>query len=255
MKELFKKVCLFDIFPFLCRFIAIVLFLLGLSTFDFPLKNNIGSTSLSLFLFSVFFLLLPIAKKISLGKLFTFEREIDKVKNEVTDFKHETREFLNIYSSMITAISNTVNQTVNVNLPGQAETKEVKEELESTLSSKSEPATIEGEINNYINQSSNDLNYALARLRMDIERVLREILGKRIATPDPNAMKGKFLSARQLFREFINQYPQYKGMGNSFDYILKVCNAAIHGQKIVDGHGHEALYMGIKMLKEFESIE
>ena len=184
-----------------------------------------------------------------------FEREIDKVKNEVNEFKEETREFLGIYSNMITAISNTVNQTVNVHLPGEAEAKEAKEELESSLSKESEPDTIEEEVENYLRQSGGDLNYALARLRMDIERNLRELLGKRTVTSDPTAMKGKFMSARQLFKEFTGQYPQYKGMYSSFDYILKVCNAAIHGQKILDGHGYEALHMGIKMLKEFESVE
>lgn len=90
---------------------------------------------------------------------------------------------------------------------------------------------------------------------MDLERKLREILGKRTVTSDPSNMKGGFLSARQLFREFVERYPKYKGMHSSFDYILKVCNAAIHGQQVLDGHGIEALYMGLKMLAELDSID
>jgi hypothetical protein len=172
----------------------------------------------------------------------------------VKEFKTETREFLNVYSNMITAISNTVNQTVNVHLPGKAEADVAKEELNSTLKDKSEPSSIEEEVESFLIQSGNDINFALARLRMEIERKLREILGKRTTTADPNNMKGKFLSARSLFNEFTNLYPKYEGMHSSFDYILKVCNAAIHGQKIYDGHGHEALYMGVKMLKEFAII-
>ena len=255
MTEIIKKILLFDVFPFICRLMAVILLLLALYSLDFPPNKDIGSTSL-FFLLSIFFLLLPIAKKISFAKIITFEREIDKVRNEVNEFKEETREFLGVYSNMITAISNTVNQTVNVHLPGEAEAKKAKEELESSLSSKeSKLDTIEEEVENYLRQSGGDLNYALARLRMDIERNLREILGKRTNTSDPTAMKGKFMSARQLFKEFTRQYPQYKGMYSSFDYIIKVCNAAIHGQKIFDGHGYEALHMGIKMLKEFENIK
>lgn len=213
-----------------------------------------GSTTFILLILSVFFLLLPIANKISFGKILTFERKVEKIKGEVSEFKAETREFLNVYSNMITAISNTVRQTVNVNLPGQAEAQEAKEELDSTVSNDNEPASVADEVESYLNQSGSDINFALARLRMDIERNLRELLGKRTITTDPTIMPGKFLSARQLFKEFTVQYPKYKGMRGSFDYILKVCNAAIHGQKVSDGHGQEALSMGIKMLKEFEII-
>lgn len=252
--DIIKKILFFDTFPFLSRLISFAFLFLGLYNIGFPPKDDIGSTSLTLLVFSIFFLLLPIAKKISIGKLLTFEREVEKVKDEVKEFKTETKEFLNVYSNMITAISNTVNQTVNVHLPGQKEAKEAKEELDLTLETESEPSSIEDSVEKYLMLSDNDINLALARLRMDIERKLREILGKRVVTSDPTDMKSKFLSARQLFKEFTILYPNYKGMHSSFDYILKVCNAAIHGQKIYDGHGHEAIYMGVKMLKEFDSI-
>ncbi|MDD4275265.1 MAG: hypothetical protein PHG14_16260 [Desulfobacter postgatei] len=202
---------------------------------------------------SFFYCLLQ--KKISLWKILTFEKEIGKVQNEVKDFKTETREFLNVYSNMITAISNTVNQTINVHLPGKAEAEEAKQDLNSTIPENNGTSPIEDEIESFLVQSGNDLNFALARLRMELERNLREILGKRTKTADPSSMKSKFLSARQLFKEFTIQYPDYEGMHSSFDYILKVCNAAIHGQQVYDGHGHEALYMGTKMLKEFEKLK
>jgi hypothetical protein len=43
-------------------------------------------------------------------------------------------------------------------------------------------------------------------------------------------------------------------MGSSFDYVLKVCNAAVHGQRISEGHAHEALYMGLRMLDELRKV-
>jgi hypothetical protein len=253
--ELLKKVLVFDVFPFLCRLAAVFFFLLAVYGIGVPPRNNIDSSSFILLVFSLFFLLLPVAKKISIGKILTFEREIGKVKEDVTEFKAETREFLNVYSSMITAISNTVNQTVNVHLPGQAEAQEAKEELKSTLGEENDQFNSTDQVEEYLTQSGNDINFALARLRMDLERKLREILGKRISTGDPLSMKGGFLSARQLFRQFVDRYPKYKGMHSSFDYILKVCNAAIHGQQVLDGHGMEALYMGLKMLNELERLE
>ncbi|MFD1700127.1 hypothetical protein ACFSB1_12375 [Halopseudomonas phragmitis] len=173
----------------------------------------------------------------------------------MAEFKGETRQFLNVCSDMITAISNTVNQTVNVHFPGREQVQEAKEELNATLKNQESPEEVEDELEAYLNQSGNDPNFALARLRIELEKSLREILGKRTQTADPLSMKSKYMSARQLFREFVNQYPKCQGLHSSFDYILKVCNAAIHGQKISEGHAHEAIYMGIKMLKEFERAD
>lgn len=250
-----KKILLFDVFPFLCRFIGCCLLVIALYGIGFPPKNEIGTTSGFLLVLSLFFILLPLAKKISLGKLLTFEREIEKVKTEVTDFKGETREFLNVYSNMITAISNTVNQTVNVHLPGKEQVQEAKEELKSAIHQDESDSNIEDELQEYISTAGNDINFALARLRMDLEKSMRVILGKRTQTSDPTEMKSKFLSARQLFKELTIQYPNYKGMHSSYDYILKICNAAIHGQQISNGHGQEALYMGLQMLKELERVQ
>ncbi|WP_339074962.1 hypothetical protein [Teredinibacter turnerae] len=252
--EHIKKILFFDVFPFICRLTAVLLLLHAFYGMGVPPKSTIEPSKFILIVFSIFFFLVPIAKKISLGKLLTFEREIEKVKTDVTEFKGETRQILSTYSSMITAISNTANQTVNVHLPGRAEAQEAKEELKSTLAEDDDQYDSDDQIELYMAQSGGDINFALARLRMDLERRLREILGKRTSTSDPNNMKGNFLSARQLFSMFIERHPRYKGMHSSFDYILKVCNAAIHGQQISDGHGIEALGMGLKMLSEFEKI-
>ncbi|MFQ5481070.1 MAG: hypothetical protein ACE5DW_07305, partial [Thermodesulfobacteriota bacterium] len=56
--------------------------------------------------------------------------------------------------------------------------------------------------------------------------------------------------ARSLFIEFIEKYPEYTKMFGSYDYILKVSNAAIHGQKIDIEHAQEALQMGFLILDE-----
>jgi hypothetical protein len=253
--DILKRILFFDVFPFLCRLISCCLLIIGLYGIGFPPKSEIGTTSVSLLILSLFFLLVPLAKKISLGKLLTFEREIEKVKSDVTEFKGETREFLSVYSNMITAISNTVNQTVNVHLPGKEQVQEAKEELKSTIQQEDNESTLEDELQEYINISGNDLNFALARLRMDLEKSMRIILDKRTQTPDPTTMNSKFMSARQLFKELTLQYPNYKGMHSSYDYILKICNAAIHGQQISNGHAQEALYMGLQMLKELERVQ
>lgn len=252
--ETIKKILLFDVFPFLCRLIAAALILMAFSATGIPPQKDLNPTATILLAFSAFFLLLPVAKKMSIGKLLTYEKEVEKVRTEVSDFKSETREFLGVYSNMITAISNTVNQTVNVHLPGQAEAQQAKEDLNASIETPEESSTIEESVISFIGEAGGDFNFALAKLRMELEKALREALGKKTVTSDPNTMKGKFLSARQLFRQFAIDYPRYKNMHSSFDYILKVCNAAIHGQQVSEGYAHEAIYMGIRMLEEIRSV-
>lgn len=177
-----------------------------------------------------------------------------KYKEDVKQFKEETRATLATYTTLVSTISNAVNQTVNVNLPGRAEANEAKQELETTLKTKPERSEIEEKIDLFLEAEDSDLNYALARLRMQLEKELRRILGKRTETTFPAEENLKFLSARSLFSQFIGKYPNYRGMGSSFDYVLKICNAAIHGQFIPEGYAHEALSMGFRMLTELRSI-
>lgn len=247
-----KEVLLFDAFPLLCRLIGSGLLLLALYGLGFPPKDDIGSSQVVLLIFATFFLLVPVAKKISLGKWLSFESELEKVRGDVSEFKSETRQYLSVYSNMVNAISNTVNQTVNVHLPGQVEAQEAKDDLQSTLGE--EPLNTLNQADEYLSSSGNDINFALARLRMDLERRLREILGRRITTSAPQDMKGQFLSARNLFKQLTKENPKYQGMQTSFDYVLKVCNAAIHGQNIFDGHGLEAINIGLRILNELEQI-
>jgi len=253
--EILKKILSFDIFPFICRLISAALFSGAIYIVGFPPNESIGSTSSTFLVLSIFFLLLPIANKISLGKIITFERQVDQVKSEIKEFKTETREFLSVYSNMITAISNTMNQTINVNLPGQEEAEKAKEDLDSTIEDPEETSSLEDEVYNFIFQAGNDINFALAKLRMDLERTLRELVGKEFIASDIDNSKGKFMSARQLFRKFTAQYPKYDDMHGSFDYILKICNAGIHGQNVSEKYAHEAIFMGIKMIKEINKIK
>lgn len=247
-----EKILSFDIFPFLCRLVGCALLAMALTNIGFPPAKNIGTTALTLLIFSIFFLLLPIAKKISIGKLLSFEREVEKISGEVKEFKSETREFLSVYSSMLNTISNTVQQTVNVHYPNLEEARRAKEDLEAAIETPSETETIEDEVSAFVAQAGGDYNFALAKLRMELEQNLRNILGKRLNTPDPTKMVEKFLSASQLFRELTTRHPKYLNMRSSFDYILKICNAAIHAQQVSEPHAHEAIYMGLQIIDELK---
>lgn len=253
--SILKKLLLLDVFPVICWVISSSFFYAAVSSIGLPLPKEIGSTGLVLIILGVFFFLLPSAQKISIGKLLTFEQKIREVKSEVSEFKAETRDFLGVYSNMINSISNTVSHTVNVFSPGDSKPKEANDELKSTLKEEVEPEKVEDAVDTYLLKAGSDMNFALAKLRMEIERTLRKILDKKLTNEDPLSADKGFLSARQLFKQFTDKYPDYWGMHSSFDYILKICNAAIHGQKIPDNYGREALGMGIRMLKELQTLQ
>lgn len=242
-----------DIFGLVCRLIAAYFLVSALSAIGYPPARDVGSGPLTLLFIGLFLFLLPKASKISIGKLLTFEKEVAQIKSEVQDFKVETRELMSVYSNIVTAISNTVNNSVTVNFPGAEERQKAQEDLNASISKAGTAKNINEEVDNYILSAGGDINFALAKLRMDLEKELRHILGKRTESTDLNQVKG-YLSARQLFRQLVNKHPRYEQMHSSYDYILKACNAAIHGQKIPDGYGEEALYMGLKMLSEFRSL-
>ena len=218
-------------------------------------ENELSTTSTTYLAISIFFFLLPLAKKLKLGKLLEYETKVTEIKKEVKEFKEETRSILSMQNTLINTVSNTISQNINITLPGHGEIEEAKEELDSTIKEPTSQQQLEAEIAEYLASEGSDLNFALAKLRIDIERELRRILIKRLDTEDPTKMKGKFLSIRSLFREFTQLYPQYTGMHSSFDYVLKICNAAVHGQKISQEYAHEAMQMGFKMLDELKKTE
>jgi hypothetical protein len=220
----------------------------------FPPDKELTSTSITYLVLSLFFFLLPFAQKLKLGSFLEYEAKIERLNTDVKEFKEEVRQFIQLQNNLINTVSNSLNQNIHISVPGMKEVQAAKEELNETIPETQDSDSIERKIDAYLATEGLDLTFALAKLRIDLEKELRRILGMRTETNDPLEMKQAFLSAGALFRKFISKYPKYSGMGSSFDYILKICNAALHGQSISIGHSHEALHMGFRMLEELKKI-
>lgn len=254
MRDCISKLSRANVFPTLCYLLSVYFLYAFCVVVGVPPNKPLDSTSGSYLVLALFLFMLPEAKRLKLGQLFEYEARVKEIKDEVRQFKDETRTTLAAYTSLVSAISNTVSQTITVNLPGRSEAAQAREDLDTTLKSKAPKSEIEEEIEQFLAAEGNDLNYALAMLRMRLERELRRILGKHTKVSLTSEQPTKFLSARQLFLQFIRQYPNYQGIEGSFEYVLKVCNAAIHGQYIPEGYAHEALSMGFRMLSEIKNI-
>lgn len=221
----------------------------------FPPTNPLTPTSAIYLALFVFFLAAPFVQRLRLGRLIEFEAKVEEVRSDMNEVRTETRELISTVSAVATAISASVNQSVVVNFPSPEWAQAAREEMSAAFGDIPEPAGHEDDTREYMRLVESDPNFALARLRMDIEGQLRRILGKRLSTEDPSKMRGKFLSARSLFRTLASRNPKYQQMRSSFDYVLEACNAAIHGQRIADGVANEAMGIGLKILRELQREE
>lgn len=204
-----------------------------------------------LFLFlGILLAFLPFLKRLKVGKLFELERDIRDAKNEVKEFKGEVRQMLSIVSTNINTIGNLTN-TVTINVPGIGELLEEKEKLAQT--SDNETLRASEEIKDELSLEGEDTIMALARTRIRLEYLLRNILGK--GTRIEKLPKDiKFISLGQLYRRFLKEYPNYKNLENSFTYVGQICNAAIHAQRISEGQAREALDIGARLIAILNKI-
>lgn len=250
-----KTILTVNVFPVICYVIAAFFVYAFFLRVGVPPVNDLDATAGTYLALFLFMFMLPEAKRLKLGQLFEYEAKVKEMREDVKQFKEETRAALSVYTSLVSAISNTVSQSITVNLPGRAEAAEAREDLDATLKHQPQKSELDGQIEAFLEAEANDLSYALAKLRMQLERELRRVLGKRqdlAPTPDHEP---RFLSARSLFTQFSRLYPQYEGLSKSFDYVLRICNAAIHGQFVPQGSAHEALSMGLSILSELRGIE
>ena len=171
----------------------------------------------------------------------------------MADVRTETRELISTMSAGATTVSSSVNQKVFVNCPSIEWALDARQELDTAIGGRTAPTGLQDEIREYLDGSSSLSSLALARLRMDIESELRRILGEPPPAIDAVGMRGRVVAARPMFRKLASLVPKYQKLRSSFDYVLEVCNAVIHGQTISENATIETKGMGLQILCELKS--
>lgn len=227
-------------------------FLLGFVTkMGFPPSSPLSSTEATYLAMWLFFLFLPFFKKIKIGKILELEREIKETKGDVKQLKETVQQNFALMASSINTISNFSNQ-VTVNLPGASAVQEEKRKLENETKEKNEEEI--AEIKSEMTLEDEDTIMALARTRIRIEHLLRSILGKKTEVRKFGDRPVKLMGLLQLFKLFVEDYPQYKDLEGSMSYVNKVCNAAIHAQRLPLGYAEEALDMGARIIAVLNEV-
>lgn len=165
------------------------------------------------------------------------------------------RQLISVVSTSVNSISN-LSSTTNVNIDFADLLKQAKEQLnQATVQPEAQEIQ---EVKRELLLDNEDTIMALARTRIQLEHLLRRSLGKRTQYSNKPQGDVKFLSAGRLYRMFLKEFDNYQYLEGSFDYVLKICNAAIHGQQVPASQAQEALELGARListLKELVGVE
>jgi hypothetical protein len=194
---------------------------------------------------TLFFMFLPFFSKIKIGSLIELERAVKEAKKEADSAKDELREFkAEVRNTMSVVSTQRTNVYVN-STPDPAAIREQQAAIQPRLDARSE-STVEKYEEAVKSQESDDPAYVLAKVRIDIERLLRLIVGKRIGpVSDTNV---KLASARQLFDSLVRSDDKWEYLRQPFEYVNRVCNAAIHGQLVSSEQTSETLKLGAQII-------
>jgi hypothetical protein len=220
----------------------------------FPPKADLLVGDALLVGFTLFFLFLPFFSKIKIGSFIELEREVKEAKKEATAVKEELREFKNEVRNTVSVIStNAVSQHINVNLPGAEELRQQQEKMEKNVKNPGRQRVddVEAEL------QSGDVTYALAKVRIEIERLLRTILGRRLDSSVggiSSLEQRRFRSIDKMFDLLVEEDSTLAYLRSPLRNVLAVCNAAIHAQTVGSEQADEALKLGahiIAALKDY----
>jgi len=216
----------------------------------FPRQPVLPAHSILIFL-SLFFLFLPFFRKIKIGKIFELEREVQKTTEDLKEFKAEVRNNLSLISTNVNTISG-ISTHFTVNIPNTDQIREVREEVERRSDREMVLEQRPDELEELLQRE--DPTLALAYTRIEIERLLRRILGKRTES-SPEELAGiRFASISRLFDKFLAQYGDYKYLQEGFRYLIQICNAAIHGQNVTYDQAQEAASLGRQLILILQAI-
>jgi len=81
----------------------------------------------------LFFLFLPFFNKIKIGKVLELEREVEKARKDLSEFKAETRNTLSVLSTNVNTIGRMTNQ-VTVNLPSPSQPQTARQQVARNFS-------------------------------------------------------------------------------------------------------------------------
>lgn len=213
---------------------------------SFPPKSDLLIGDALFVGLTLFFLFLPFFDKIKIGSWIELERKVDEAKKEAAAAKDELREFKAEVRNTVSVISsNNVSPQFNIHLADmlRQQGEKVDQNLDQKGRANAEEVTKEL-------QADDDVNFALAKVRIEIERLLRMILGRSFMVSTSG--HPRFLSINSMFDQLVQQEPNLAFLREPMRNVLSVCNAAVHAQIIAPEQAGEALKLGALIIAAFK---
>ena len=227
-------------------------FLLGfVANVGFPPDRSLLVGDALYVLLWLFFLFLPFFTKVRIGSFLELEREVARAKEELREFKTEVRSSMSVLSTNVNTIGGMTNQ-VTVNIPGLAELREARQIVEAKAPVETKQTA--EQVEERILLQSEDPTLALASTRIEIERLLRQILGKRTLLTPGTDDAVKFMGINQLFDLFISQNEQFAYLRRPLRNVTQIANAAMHAQRVSDDQAKEALSIGAQVIAVLKDV-
>ena len=232
--------------------ISIFLFYVLYLSIDLKNPKDIHTFSYIILLCAIFFPIIPFVQKIRLGKFVELERDLQNQREEIKNIKNEIFQVMMFVNNTISSVNN-LNNSTNMNFYF-AELLDAAKEQFNRGDPKLKPQEIQ-EVRRELFLEDEDIVMALARMRIRIESLLRSILGKNTKFDAKKKVNNtKLYSATTLFKLFIHQYRDYEYLEQSFEYVNRICNAAIHGQQVPYNQAQEALNLGAKLISVLDQV-
>lgn len=226
-----------------------------ISKAGFPPKSDLLIGDALFVGLTLFFLLLPFFDKVKIGTWIELERKVAEAKKEASDAKEQLREFKTEVRNTLAVVStnlNTQRMSTQLNFYGVADLDKLRD-AQAKIATKLD-ANDRSTVENYesaVRASQNgDMPLMLAKVRIDMERLLRRIVGARLtASPVTTKDPIKFATLRQLFQRLIDSDDSYAYLEEPFRYVNGICNAAVHAQVVPQQQADEALRMGAEIIE------
>ena len=254
MWEQLKRLASTNVFPVLSLVASGYFFYCFSVAVGLPPTQTIDRSGAAYLALAILFFVLPEVRKFQNTRLQECQAQLSDAKDEIQDLKGETRALMSAYNGLIFSVGNATNHLMSLNtLPNLQDVKDAQKSLNAALGEETSHHQLAAEIDLFLNEEDSDFESALWDLRRVMEKELRRVMRKELATANSDGSP-RFLSSSALFDEFIKKYPGYGPMYNAFHYVLRLCDAALHGRQVPENLIQEAFQMGFRILDALRKL-
>jgi len=171
------------------------------------------------------------------------------VKQEVADFKSETRNYISQQNALIATITSIRNShNVIVHVPGHTEASKAEKKIFENRPQAQQRYNLDSEetLLKFQNMDRMELATTMAGLRIRLESALRDHFGHSTNLSPKNDRR--YLSLGGLWKKYLSQNSEKRFLDPAVRFVMDVGNAGAHGQAVPPDTAVEAHFLAEEVL-------